>query len=79
MSQPTRFAGTTGHPVGEEKSGLAAGIDKGVALTKRPLPSKHSYRKGVSAPTPATTRALARPAAEELRDSPSACTPPSSL
>ena len=47
MSAPTRFAGTTGHPVGEEKTGLAVGMDKGVALTKRALPKKHSYTKGV--------------------------------
>ncbi|KAL1503055.1 hypothetical protein AB1Y20_011122 [Prymnesium parvum] len=46
MSAPTRFAGTTGHPVGETKTGLAAGMDKGMQLTKRALPVKHSYRKG---------------------------------
>ena len=47
MSAPQRFAGTTGHPVGEERSGLAVGIDKGMQLTKRALPTKQSYRKGV--------------------------------
>ena len=47
MSAPQRFAGTTGHPVGEERSGLAVGMDKGMQLTKRALPTKQSYRKGV--------------------------------
>jgi len=47
MSAPTRFAGTTGHPRAEEKNGLAVGMDKGHVLTKRALPKKQSYRKGV--------------------------------
>ena len=44
-----RIVGFTGHPVGEEKSGLAVGMDKGRALTKRELKPKPSYRKGVRA------------------------------
>lgn len=43
----SRFAGTTGHPVAEEKSGLAVGMDHGMVLTKRELKPKPSYRKGV--------------------------------
>lgn len=42
----SRFAGTTGHPVAEEKSGLAVGMDHGMVLTKRELKPKPSYRKG---------------------------------
>merc|ERR1719152_1014654 len=42
----SRFPGTTGHPVGEEKSGLAVGMDHGLALTKREMKPKPSYRKG---------------------------------
>ena len=45
----SRIVGFTGHPVGEEKSGLAVGMDKGRALTKRELKPKPSYRKGVRA------------------------------
>merc|ERR1719478_366957 len=48
MSQPTRFAGTTGHPVGDTKTGLAVGIDKGKVVTKLDLKQKPSYRKGKS-------------------------------
>ena len=47
MSAPTRFAGTTGHPVSETKTGLAVGMDKGHVVTKRKLEQKPSYRKGV--------------------------------
>ena len=47
MATATRFAGTTGHPVGEEKTGLAVGMDKGMIVTKRALKPKPSYRKGV--------------------------------
>jgi large subunit ribosomal protein L36e len=46
MSAPTRFAGTTGHPVGETKTGYAVGMDKGKALTKLELKQRPSYRKG---------------------------------
>ena len=46
MSGTGRYAGTTGHPVADEKSGLAAGMDKGKRLTKREMPKKPSYRKG---------------------------------
>merc|ERR1712216_63658 len=46
MSGVTRFAGTTGHPKGEVKTGLAAGVDKGKALTKFALKAKPSHRKG---------------------------------
>merc|ERR1712113_575650 len=41
----TRVAGT-GHPVGDEKTGLAVGMDKGHVLTKLDLKPKPSYRKG---------------------------------
>lgn len=47
MSAATRFAGTTGHPVGETKTNLAVGMDKGRQLTKIALKPKPSYRKGV--------------------------------
>ena len=46
MSQPTRFAGTTGHPVGETKTNLAVGMDHGKVVTKLPLKQRPSYRKG---------------------------------
>jgi len=46
MSAPTRFAGTTGHPVGETKTNLAAGMDKGKQLTKLELKPRPSQRKG---------------------------------
>ena len=52
MSQPQRFAGTTGHPVGETKTGLAVGMDKGRVVTKLELKQKPSYRKGVRSPPP---------------------------
>merc|ERR1711997_1262230 len=45
-SMATRLAGFTGHPVGEEKTGVAVGIDKGHVTTKRELKPKPSYRKG---------------------------------
>ena len=59
----TRIVGFTGHPVAEQKSGLAVGMDKGRALTKRELKPKPSYRKGVRAATtaPALGRGSARP------------------
>ena len=41
-----RFAGTTGHPVAEVKTGLSAGMDKGHVVTKLELKQKPSYRKG---------------------------------
>ena len=47
MSAPTRFAGTTGHPIGETKSGLAVGADHGKVLTKLELKQRPSQRKGV--------------------------------
>ena len=46
MSQPTRFAGTTGHPVGETKTNLAVGMDHGKVVTKIALKQAPSYRKG---------------------------------
>merc|ERR1719218_327760 len=46
MASLNRFAGTTGHPVVEEKSGLAVGMDRGKRLTKRELKPTISYRKG---------------------------------
>merc|ERR550514_2678945 len=46
MSAVTRFAGTTGHPVAEVKTGMAAGMDKGHVVTKLALKPKPSYRKG---------------------------------
>ena len=46
MSAPTRFAGTTGHPVGDTKTGLAVGMDHGKVVTKIPLKPRPSYRKG---------------------------------
>jgi len=42
----TRVLGFTGHPVGEEKTGIAIGMDKGHVLTKREMKPKPSYRKG---------------------------------
>jgi len=47
-----RLTGFTGHPKGEEKSGLAVGIDKGTRVTKRELGKKPSYRKGVRCTPP---------------------------
>ena len=44
-----RIVGFTGHPVAEERSGLAVGMDKGRQMTKRELKPKPSYRKGVRA------------------------------
>lgn len=49
MSAPTRFAGTTGHPKGEVKTGFAVGIDHGKVVTKLEMKPKPSYRKGVRA------------------------------
>ena len=46
MSAPTRFAGTTGHPVGETKTNLAVGMDKGKVVTKMEQKPKPSHRKG---------------------------------
>jgi large subunit ribosomal protein L36e len=46
MSGTARFAGTTGHPVGETKTNLAVGMDHGKVVTKIALPQKPSYRKG---------------------------------
>ena len=46
MSAPTRFAGTTGHPVGETKTGLAVGMDHGKVVTKLEQKQRPSYRKG---------------------------------
>ena len=46
MSQPTRFAGTTGHPVGETKTNLAVGMDHGKVVTKLERKQLPSYRKG---------------------------------
>lgn len=46
MSAPTRFAGTTGHPRGETKTGLAVGMDHGRVVTKIELKQRPSYRKG---------------------------------
>lgn len=59
-----RLTGFTGHPKGEEKSGLAVGIDKGTRVTKRELGKKPSYRKGVrcAPPCPPRPPARARPA-----------------
>lgn len=47
MSAPTRFAGTTGHPVGETKTNLCVGMDKGKVVSKLEKKQKPSYRKGV--------------------------------
>ena len=46
MSAVTRFAGTTGHPVGETKTNLAVGMDHGKQLTKIELKQRPSTRKG---------------------------------
>ena len=46
MSQATRFAGTTGHPVGETKTNLAVGMDHGKVVTKLELKQRPSLRKG---------------------------------
>ena len=46
MSAPTRFAGTTGHPVGDTKTNIAVGMDKGKALTKLEMKPRPSTRKG---------------------------------
>ena len=47
MSTATnRFAGTTGHPVGETKTGFAVGMDKGHVVTKLEQKQRPSYRKG---------------------------------
>ena len=46
MSAPTRFAGTTGHPVGDTKTGLAVGMDKGKVVTKIEKKQLPSQRKG---------------------------------
>ena len=51
-----RLTGFTGHPKGEEKSGLAVGIDKGTRVTKRELGKKPSYRKGVRCTPPCPRR-----------------------
>ena len=53
-----RLTGFTGHPKGEEKSGLAVGIDKGTRVTKRELGKKPSYRKGVRCAPPCPPRRL---------------------
>lgn len=70
MSQPQRFAGTTGHPVGETKTGLAVGMDKGRVVTKLELKQKPSYRKGVRAAR--HLRPLPPPGARTHRPSPHA-------
>lgn len=67
MATATRFAGTTGHPVGEEKTGLAVGMDKGLVVTKRALKPKPSYRKGVRLRPHASAWSL-RPGAFAGRD-----------
>ena len=46
MSAPTRFAGTTGHPRGETKTGFAVGMDHGRVVTKLELKQRPSQRKG---------------------------------
>merc|ERR1712166_181924 len=38
--------GFTGHPVGETKTNLCVGMDKGKPLTKRALPTKQVHKKG---------------------------------
>jgi len=45
-----RLTGFTGHPVGEKRTNIAVGMDKGRQLTKRELPTKPSHRKGVRSP-----------------------------
>ena len=46
MSGTNRFAGTTGHPVSETKTGLAVAMDKGHVVTKIEQKQRPSYRKG---------------------------------
>ena len=46
MSNPQRFAGTTGHPVGETKTNLAVGMDHGKVVTKLEQKQRPSLRKG---------------------------------
>jgi len=46
MSAPTRFAGTTGHPVGDTKTGYAVGMDHGKVVTKLEQKQRPSQRKG---------------------------------
>ena len=46
MSAPTRFAGTTGHPIGDTKTNMAVGADHGKVVTKLELKQRPSYRKG---------------------------------
>ena len=46
MSAPTRFAGTTGHPVGDTKTNMAVGMDHGKVVTKLELKPRPSQRKG---------------------------------
>merc|ERR1712085_31826 len=41
-----RVTGFTGHPVGETKTNLCVGMDKGKPLTKRALPTKQVHKKG---------------------------------
>ena len=53
VSAPTRFAGTTGHPVGETKTGYAVGMDHGKVVTKLELKPRPSHRKGVRCQDPA--------------------------
>merc|ERR1719478_2043285 len=43
---PARYPGTTGHPVGETKAGLAVGIDHGKVVTKLEQKARPSLRKG---------------------------------
>ena len=46
MSATGRVTGFTGHPVGETKTNLCVGMDKGKPLTKRALPTKQVSKKG---------------------------------
>ena len=46
MSAAGRVTGFTGHPVGETKTNLCVGMDKGKPLTKRALPTKQVHKKG---------------------------------
>lgn len=46
MSGTGRVTGFTGHPVGETKTNLCVGMDKGKPLTKRALPTKQVSKKG---------------------------------
>jgi len=46
MSAQGRVTGFTGHPVGETKTNLCVGMDKGKPLTKRALPTKQVHKKG---------------------------------